>query len=94
MTRFSVSLWFYLCYNNLSRKQNRAFAPAHPNCRIPATCAGKVNAARVVWCALKKRAAEENSDGQRQKPRAVGLFSNSRQIILSAQNYLCELRVL
>ncbi len=27
--------------------------------------AGKVNAARILWRALKKRAAKENSDGQR-----------------------------
>ena len=43
------------------RKQNHVFAIAHPHLRESAF-AGKVNAARVIWCALKGRAAEENSD--------------------------------
>ncbi len=41
--------------------------------------AGKVNAARVVWCALERRAAEENSDGQAALPRAVGFSYKSRR---------------
>ncbi len=40
----------------------RTFASAHPNNRILAAYAGKVNAVRVKWCALKRRIAEENSD--------------------------------
>ena len=51
----------FIFYNNLSRKQNDAFALAHLHLRASAF-AGKVNAARVIWRALKKRAAEENSD--------------------------------
>jgi len=47
--------------NNYSRKQNDAFALAHLHLRASAF-AGKVNAARVIWRALKKRAAEENSE--------------------------------
>ena len=56
----------YILYNNLSRKQNRAFALAHPYLQKLLLSQEKVNAARVKWCALKRRAAKENSDGQRQ----------------------------
>ena len=37
--------------------------------------AGKVNAARVLWCALKKRAAEENSVRRAAKKRRTQGFS-------------------
>ena len=43
----------FIFYNNLSRKQNHAFALAHLHLRESAF-AGKVNAARVIWRALKK----------------------------------------
>ncbi|HIY96992.1 MAG TPA: hypothetical protein H9729_04825, partial [Candidatus Borkfalkia excrementigallinarum] len=62
-------------------------ASAHPYLRESAF-AGKVNAVRVVWCALKRRAAEENSDcTERSEGNGVCLkvtticFVSSKQIV-------------
>ena len=53
--------------------------------------AGKVNAARVLWCAPKERAAEENSKRRAaKKRRTLGLSSNSRNFLLSAQKKIRE----
>ena len=43
-------------------KGKTAFLRQRPQFANTFAFAGKVNAARIVWCALKGRAAEENSD--------------------------------
>ena len=50
--------------NNINhlRQQKRRFCDSAPLFAKTFAFAGKVNAARVIWCALKGRAAEENSD--------------------------------
>ena len=45
--------------------------------------AGKVNAARVKWCALKRRAAEENSDCTEQS-EANGVFLKITKICFNS----------
>ena len=53
--------------------------------------AGKVNAARVLWCAPKGRAAEENAVRRAAKGRRTqGFSSKSRNFLLSAQKKICE----
>ena len=71
---------------------NKYFAQAKPRFCVSAPVfaktfafAGKVNAARVVRCALKGRDAEENSDCAEQC-EDNGVFLKSRKFVLSAQN--------
>ena len=49
-------------YNNYLRDQKPRLLVSAPVFANTFAFAGKVNAARVKWCALKRRAAEENSD--------------------------------
>ena len=71
-----VSIFYFL------RKQNRAFAPAHPICRK--ALAGKVNAARVLAVCPEKARRRGKTPRLAALLRARGVVLQSRKFLSSA----------
>ena len=70
-------------YNNYLRDQKPRLLVSAPVFANTFAFAGKVNAARVKWCALKRRAAEENSDCTEQS-EANGVFLKITKICFNS----------
>ena len=91
--RFSVSLRFYICYK-YSRKENHTFPQRTPICKYLCFCRkGEPrnfnNMRAPKYCAARKTL----NAAPLARRCALGLPSNSRNFLLSAQKKICELIV-